>query len=182
MSANLYAAPVHDSAPGLDGSAAVWREGSDLHFTYPAQLPARCLACNGPVAKEYQRTWYWHHPGLYFLILLGFWPYAIVALIVRKSATAKVGLCQDHVRRRRRNLALAWGLAVVGTLVLFSSCSLKQDSVALGILAGFATFFAAIIVGMRGSGLLTPKRIDATVARMGGAGVAYLDSLPDRPR
>jgi len=135
---NPYAPPSTslEAAP-LGG---VWRDNDVVVLTPQAALPCRCVKCNEPVDEPTkERKIYWHHPAIYILVLINIFIYAIVALIVRKTATINPGLCKAH--RSKRNIAIAggWAGSIIG-IVLGIAC-LAFDG------CGFATLGWPLFLG-----------------------------------
>lgn len=100
----------------------IWRKGKSLVMRRDAVFPDRCVYCNDSAnGYRLKRTYYWHHPALYLLILTPFAPlilYIIVALFARKSVTMAIPLCRRHHRRLvlRRLIALGGFYSVPGLL------------------------------------------------------------------
>jgi hypothetical protein len=153
----------------------VWRDGAVLVLRKSAALPDRCVRCNAAAnGSGFKKTFYWHHPALYLLILPGLLIYAIVALAVRKKATVFVGLCPDHHRQRRWSIAGSAVLAVLGVVFLFVAI---ENGAFFGW-SGLAMVLAGAVWGSVGSRALAVKRIDDQFARFGGACSAYLAQFP----
>ena len=165
---------------GQAHSSAVWRDGGVLVMEQGAPMPNRCVKCNAPAELPTdERKLYWHHPGIYALILINLLIYLIVALIVRKSAIVSPGMCVEH-RKRRRNAILVGWLVALGGIVLFFAAAASGDSdtslslVGIGILLLLAGMLWGIVLGR----VVYAKRIDAAYVRLKGCGVPFLDSLP----
>ena len=153
-----------------------WREGSLLIVTHDCVLPNRCVKCNAPTelpAKE--RKLYWHHPGIYLVLVINVLLYLIVALIARKKIAVAPGLCTEHAKRRKLGIAIAWiGLAAGLLLVSFGG----TQGPAFLVILGLVLILASVITGMLMSRVLYPKIIDERGARLKGAGEAFLSSIP----
>jgi hypothetical protein len=170
---NPYAPPqaALDTTPGL-GCA---RDGKVLIVPAGEGLPARCVKCNQPAIMDKPRTFTWHSPGWYLLILLAVLIYVIVGMIVRKKVRLAIGLCEAH-RARRRTLNLTGaGLFVAGLGALFAG--IHFDVEALGWIGALA-LLASVIVALFAASGLSVARIDDGQARFRGCGKAFLDSLP----
>lgn len=171
-SAPLYVAPVRARPP-----AACWREGAVLRVRGEGELPARCVKCNAPATAPMQRrTYYWHHPALYLLLLANFLIYLVVALIVRKQLRVAAGLCDAHRRRRRNWLALAWLGTFAGIGTVIAGTGAEHGA---AILFGFVLLLSTLVAGLMGARILSASRIDADGARFKGCGEAFLAGLPD---
>lgn len=165
---NPYAPPraaVEDQA-ALD----CWREGTLLVMRSGSALPERCVKCNEPAIKPVKtRTFYWHHPGWYLLILINIIIYVIGALFVRRKAEAAVGVCARHLLRRRIFIFIGWGGLLLGIAVFFAG----QD----GVLLGLTIILATAITGVIGARLVHPAEITKTEMRLKGCGEEFLASL-----
>jgi hypothetical protein len=154
-------------------------DGDKLIVPQGAALPANvCIKCGAPAnAKPLKKTYYWHSPWLYLLILVGLLVYAIVAIIVRKQQLLYLPLCDEHAARRKRMILLGWGLftgAIAAVIVLPAAG--VDAGIALLLMLGL--FIAAIIVGSIGAKLIKPTFIDASYASYSGACRPFLDQLP----
>jgi len=165
---------------GAEKSADVWRDGSLLVLRHGALLPMRCVKCNEDAGEPIKkRKLYWHHSGIYAIILINVVIYAVVAMIVRKSAVVYPGLCDEHLKRRRWVIGLSWLGVLVGIAVMLGG--LAQDRDLVGAL-GIVMLFITIVLGMILSRIVYPKRIDKEYVRLKGCGAEFLDSLPHFPR
>lgn len=173
---DVYRAPVAQASVPVT-AAQEWLRNEHGLAVAPqnAPWPERCVKCNAPAdGGRVKQTLYWHKPIIYALILLGPLIYAIVALVVRKSFTAHVGLCKTHRKRR------TW-LQTAGVFTVFSSmgsCAMMFEGNAgpalsvgtLGIVIGF------ILVHV-GSYVVSAKRIDDAYAWL-KCGAPFVQSLP----
>jgi hypothetical protein len=165
---DAWAQPVE-----ADGDVA-WRDGKDVVMLRDKPLPSRCVKCNAHVAGTVKpRKFYWHTPWLFLLIFVGILFYVIVALIARKKTEHAVALCPAHAKRRRNVIIGAFAAFFAGLLVAFSG----SDYFGPGILL----FVIAILIGLLGTRLLVPTKIDDRYVRFRGASPAFLDSLPVFP-
>jgi hypothetical protein len=154
-----------------------FRDGKVLVVPTGEALPERCVKCNGPATMDKPKTYSWHHPGYYLLILVGIIVYVIVGMIARKKVQLAVGLCAAHRQRRRTLNLTALGLFVFGCLGLFGG--MHFDLEPLGWTAALA-LLASVILALVAGSLLSPARIDEHEARLRGCGAAFLESLPQR--
>ncbi len=170
---NPYAPPSSTLEPSPQGHA--WRDQNLVVLGRQGLLPRRCVKCNGPALEPIKsRKVYWHHPAVYFTILLNILIYLVVALAVRKTATINPGLCQEHTTRRHRAIALGWIGALIGIVIGFVATA--NEGCALAVV-GVLLFLASLFVGLLGARILYPVKIDETQIRLKGAGEAYLASL-----
>lgn len=77
-------------------------------------LPRTCMACGAPADNFVRKTFFWHPGWVAVLILIGLWPYIIVALILTKRMKIPVPLCPRHRKYfLRRSLFVGLGLVVI---------------------------------------------------------------------
>lgn len=175
--------PVMAPHEQMFAAGGVWRAGNLLVMQKGASLPHRCLACNGPVSVQFPKKMYWHHPGLYFLVISPL-IYIIVALIVRKKADLVLPLCAEHAEKRKKSATIGSLLITFGLLLMLGSCTqLDGDGAAFGLiwLAGFAVLVAGALVNNVGANLVVPKKIDDYYTWLGKVNPSYLSTLPQAP-
>jgi hypothetical protein len=168
----------------LPNASGLWRDGAQLVSTRDVDLGDACVKCGQP-AQGYRlkKTLWWHHPALYLMIIFpGLLIYAIVALVVRKDAKLRIGLCPEHRSKRKQGILWAWLLsfAFIGAMVAGLVVMTDHHYEVLGLclfLSSFALLVAAIVVGNR-SRPLTAKKIDNIYAWFAGAKEPYLQLLP----
>ncbi|GAB2518299.1 hypothetical protein [Lysobacter humi (ex Lee et al. 2017)] len=172
---NPYRPPSVDV--GLPAGDGCHRDGRDgVYVPRGADLPARCVRCNAPVAgARKRRTLYWHSPWLYLLIAIGLLVYAVVALIVRRRAEASPGLCALHAAQVRRTRWIGVGLGLGAFGAMFAAFS--SDRVGLGLLCLLAACVVFAVTAIRAR-LVRPTRIDERGMRLVGFGEAFLASIP----
>lgn len=160
------------------GNDVVWRDGKKIVAKDKAHFPARCVKCNSPAAgPPLKRKLYWHNPLFYLLIFIQIFLYVIVAIIVRKRASAEIYLCAEHLKRRKYFIAGAWATVAVGIIVGIMGAAYSYTLVAvLGFFLGIVGGAVMGIVG--GQALRTIKIKDKTVWLAGG-GKEFLASLPE---
>ena len=61
-------------------------------------LPAVCMKCGAPATTWKSKTFSWHPPWVYVLILIGLLPFAIVAMVLTKRRTILAPLCARTAR------------------------------------------------------------------------------------
>lgn len=157
-----------------DGTA--WRKGRQAVIPVGRDMPCRCIKCNAPVSGVVkQRKVYWHHPGVYGLILINIILYAIVALIVRKAVKIRPALCELHATKRRNGILLCWGLlfAGFGSLVVSGMQSGNMAFVWLAVVLIIAAIVNSFLLR-----LIVARKIDDQYAYLAGCSEAYLASLP----
>ena len=156
----------------------VWRDGGKLVMSRDAELPPRCVKCNVPTHLRLKRKLSWHHPALYLIILIALLIYFIVAMILRKSATVEIGLCDEHQARRRRDLWITITLVVVGLLGFVFAIGFAD---AMYLVIGFVALIAAMIYGIAVTRVVAPAKIDDRFVWLAGVNKQYLNELPQWP-
>lgn len=169
-----YVLPPPPNMPGR----GVWQDRAKLVMSRDAELPPRCVKCNVPTHLRLKRKLSWHHPALYLIILVALLIYLIVAMVVRKSATIEIGLCDEHLAKRRRNLWITIGLVVVGVLGFALAIGFNDGSY---LLVGFLALIAALIYGIVAVRVVAPARIDDQFVWLTGVNKQYLSELPQWP-
>ena len=178
--ANARVAGMQQNVIGFDGVGLVMAKG--------LIAPDRCVKCNAPGdGRPVVKTLYWHHPALFILILFpGLIIYAIVALCVRKSGKVSLSLCPVHRSVRRRNMMIAWGVALLGLTLLIggpviASNTNGHDNDWIGVtgaLSGIVLILTGAILGATIVPVVSPRKIDEYWLYLKGAGRPFLDSLP----
>jgi len=162
--------------PPMHNLNTIWRNDSTLVMTKEALLPNRCIKCNAPADEQLKRKLTWHHPALYLLVFVSVLIYAIVAMIVRKTATVNIGLCEDHLSSRRRNLLITWGLGF-GSVASFVGAALLEDGTLL--LLGITLLLGCAIYGIVTLRVVVPSKIDDYFVWLKGIDGNYLQQFPE---
>lgn len=162
--------------PATHGMPSIWRTQSILVMTKEAPLPGRCVKCNAYTEERLKRKLTWHHPALYLLIFASILIYAIVAMVLRKTATVDVGLCPEHLAARKKSLAITWGLGLL-SVGCFAVPFLTEDLTA--VFLGIALIFATAIYGIVTLRVVVPTRIDDQLVWLKGVNADYLQELPE---
>ncbi|HEY7405779.1 MAG TPA: hypothetical protein VIB39_19795 [Candidatus Angelobacter sp.] len=163
------------------------RDGSHLFIALPPQgqvvnLPPVCVKCGQPATgKPVVKTYSWHHPGFYLLILIALLIYVIVALIVRKTVRVGVYLCPQHAQRRSLWLTLAWVLPLVGIVDGFV---LPQVGVDTGwtVLLSIALVLSGLVIWAVAGYPIRARSIDAFRAEFSGFCESFLEQFPINTR
>jgi hypothetical protein len=157
--------------------SGVWHKKRTLIMSKDATLPDRCVKCNLPAqGSRLKRSLQWHHPILYVLIFAGLIIYLIVALIARKKAVIYVGLCQEHLAKRQRDVAIAWGIGALSLLCFVLTIVLNDATFLLGTLV---FLIAAIIYAIAVARVVAPVKIDNNFVWLAGVNRDYVNSFPE---
>ena len=175
IAAAASAVPAMPTAP--------YRKGNRLVVPNGAALPKYCVKCGQPVTGElFQKTFYWHNPLLFLLVLVNILVYAIVSMIVRKRFDLAVPVCQEHLQRRKNFLIATWVLGVgfiPGGILVGSMIHDSDAAVAVGLLTGFLLLIAAFVTGAM-SVVMRPREITDFSATFSGVCEQFLGLLPSR--
>ena len=160
---------------GMVADQGVWRDGAILIMLKTARLPDYCVKCGAAANGSHLiRNLSWHHPALYLLIFAGLLIYAIVALIVRKSAKIDISICADHIRKHRTTVAVGWSIFLAG--VAFIVFGIAQDSGG-SALFGIALVFAGAVYSTFVK-VVKVKKIDDHYVWLRGIDENFLSRLP----
>ena len=162
--------------PAAHNLNTIWRNNSMLVMTKEALLPNRCVKCNAPADEQLKRKLTWHHPALYLLVFASLLIYVVVALVVRKTATVNVGLCEEHLSSRRRNILVTWLLGL-GSVLSFVAAILLED-VTPAVL-GLGLLFGCAIYGSVTLRIVVPRKIDNYFVWLKGIDGNFLQQFPE---
>ena len=161
------------------GSRPLDRAGDRFTVWRGVDLPPFCVRCGAPARDvRWKRTYYWHEPFLYLLILAGFVVYVIVALVLRKRFELEVPMCEAHWLRRGKlqKVAVALLVPMVGFIVLAFAGNFDKVG-AIACPGAILTLLASLIVYMASERSLTPRRITDDSAEFSGASPEFLAVL-----
>jgi hypothetical protein len=164
--------------PPSVGLPGVWRDRSTLVMSKGAELPARCVKCNQTTSGRLKKKVTWHHPALYILMFVALLIYLIIAMILRKSATVQLGLCDEHRAKRRRNILITWSMVLLGFVGFFVG-AMYEDF--MYVLIGFLLLIAAVIYALVAVKVVSASRIDDRFVWLTGINKDYLNELPSFP-
>lgn len=162
--------------PPIINVPTIWRSKSALVMTKEAALPDRCVKCNVPTQQKLKRKLRWHHPALYILILGGALFYVILALVLGKTATIHVGLCDAHSAARKRDILISWALVLVSIVVFYFAAVSEELSL---VLVGIVLFLGALIYGVVRARVVAPQKIDDQYVWLAGVNRDYLQEFPE---
>lgn len=154
----------------------IWRSSSQLVMTKNALLPTRCVKCNAPADELLKRKLTWHHPALYLLVLVSVLVYAIVAMVLRKTAIVNLGLCEDHSAARRQDIAVTWILGLM-SLVGFAVAIVIGD--ANFVIVGGLLLLGTAFYGTIKLRVVSPAKIDDHFVWLKGVNAGYLQQFPE---
>jgi hypothetical protein len=167
---------------GHIGGNSAWRDDKVLVMIPDSTLPARCVKCNGPADPPTKiRKVYWHHPGVYALILINIIIYAVVGAFVRKRANVAAGLCAEHKKRRRLAITLGWVGFVTGVALLTWGFHDTAANGGVFALAGLLVALGSSVTARVLSRIVYAQRIDKNYVRLKGCAAEFLDTLPPFP-
>jgi hypothetical protein len=156
--------------------ARIWRDNSILVMAKDALLPGRCVKCNAYTEERLRRKLSWHHPALFLLILFSILVFAIVAMVVRKTATVDVGFCPEHRAARKKHTAITWALGLLSILCLILTPVFEDATFVLGAIVFLV---ATAIYGIITLRVVVPTKIDDQFVWLKGVNTDYLQEFPD---
>lgn len=159
----------------LNYAQGVWRDGSLMVMTKETVLPNRCVKCNAPASKLLKRTVEWYPRYVIWVFIF----IRIVGLILyfctRKRVTVYIGLCEDHINRRRFGMLIGGLILLLGFMAFFGAMS----SEAFGIVfLGLLLILAGIIVMVTVWRTITAKKIEEPYVWVKGIHSDFLETLP----
>ncbi|HKF20423.1 MAG TPA: hypothetical protein VKE93_02575 [Candidatus Angelobacter sp.] len=169
-------------APAASPSPIV-RQGSKLIVPAPlpgqaAVLPPLCVKCGAAAdGKPVDKTYYWHHPALYVLLLSPL-IYVIVALIVRKTMRVRLQLCAGHAKRRSTAVTLSWVLPLAGIADIFVLMSLNVNQGVIALVS-IVLMLSGLVIWAVVNSPIRPTMIDSTRGEFTGACAAFLEHVPE---
>ena len=145
-----------------------------------APLPSNCVKCGKPTQDTMNKTFWWHNPVLYLIVLISPIIYVIVALIVRKSCKLNVPICEEH-RGSYKSKRWTGGLLMLASIPLWIAIGAlghgSDDAVGIGALVFGVTLLVGLIVfGV--ATIIKPTNMDEQTATFKGAGEGFLQLLP----
>ena len=167
---NRLQAWIHRGALAFGGVGQSW-----LSTRWPRSRTA-AIKCNAPAhGWRVNKALHWHHPPLYVLIFAGLLVYAIIALVVQKSAKVSLGFCHVHKSQRNRTLLAGWLLFFVSLVAFFAAIAEGEASIAV---VGVALLTAAVVLSLLGGRFIQVKKIDDEFVYLKGVHPRYLDEFP----
>lgn len=163
---------------GMPGSG-VWRDKSKMIVSHDSQLPDRCIKCNAPApGPKLKKKLTWHHPALYLLYFVALIIALIIALALRKTMIVDLGLCEEHMKKYRRNVVITWLLMLLGAGgFVVGAMGEDRTLLMLGLLSLLAGVIFAIVAGR----IVIATKIDDNFAWLKGINKDYLNALPQWP-
>jgi hypothetical protein len=162
--------------PPTHGVPTIWQSKSILVMSKQAPLPDRCVKCNAPTNHKLKRNLRWHHPALYILIFGGMLFYVILALVLSKTATINVGLCETHTEARKRDILITWGLVLLSLGSFYFAGAAEQMGF---VFVGLVLFFGGVIYGIARTRVVAPQKIDNEYVWLTGVNASYLQQFPE---
>ena len=162
--------------PPPPNTGGVWRDNDTLVMTKDALLPDRCVKCNAPAhGFRLKRSLSWHHPALIVLIFVALLIYLVVALTVSKRATVYIGLCAEHLQRRRNLLIVGWAMLAIGLITPVIAFANEYVGIAL---LGMVLVVGSVIWLVLVLRVVKVKRIDDRYVWLKGIDPNYLAQFP----
>jgi hypothetical protein len=133
-----------------DVELGIYRDGLFLVMpAFGANLPMRCVLCNGPAHQRVVRELQWHPPVYYLLAIFGPPLYLIAYFFVLRRARVELPLCARHAWRQRTGSTLCM-LALLAFAAAFIACTLasvaSQPPYIVFMLGCFGSLTAALFL------------------------------------
>jgi hypothetical protein len=97
-------------------------------------------------------------------------------MVLSKTATINVGLCETHAAARKRDILITW----IGVLLSFALFYFGVAGEAMGlVLAAVALLLGAIIYGSVKTRVVAPQKIDDHYVWLTGLNANYLEQFPE---
>ena len=175
---NPYAPPQASLEEGVIGEEIIYRKGKVLVLPLDSALPHRCVKCNAPTASPMKsRTLYWHHPGIFALLLFNVLFYLIGALIARKKAQVAPSLCAVHKRKRLLYLSFSGLIALLGVGMLIGAINYDSNNAPVVASLGILLILVAILTSILGGRIVYASRITPEHLHLKGCGEDFLASF-----
>ncbi len=177
---NPYAAPSTFVPLQVSPAEGLWHQGRFLLVRKGTPLPDRCVKCNAPAdGQRLKRVFSWHHPAVFALALAALVVYVVVALVVRQSITLQVGVCHEHLARRRFGIVVGWcGFLGGCAMIALSWMPESRELFQLLLYAGLALLVSGPLFGLWRSQIVWARKVDKDFAWVGGVCHEYLAQLP----
>ena len=143
-------------------------------------LPPNCVKCGRPTRDNLNKTFYWHNPLIYLIILFNLLIYAIVALVVRKSCKLNVPVCDEH-RSGYKTKRWVGGLLMLASIPVPIAVGVIGNGSDEAILIAVLLFLVLLVAGLVVFGVanpIKPTNMDEQTATFKGAGEGFLQMLP----
>lgn len=174
---NPYASPQADisAIPAREFSAhGTYQSGKLLVISRDsAQLPDLCIKTGAPTGARMKRKVYWHPPWVYIFLVCNLLIFAIVALIVRKTASLEFALSEEARAERRKHTFIGLGILAAGIGTFFLIEIEPWFAMVGGLL--FVGGLIYIIIKTR---LVWPTKMNKEWAWLNGVHPSVLAQLP----
>jgi hypothetical protein len=157
--------------------------------TRPSRLPEVCVVCGESTEKFTKRIFTWYPRWSALLLLLGFFPGAIMMLVLTKRMTVHVPFCQAHRRYFQTRGLLMWlpllGFIVLTVLGLFLPYLFLEPDVAdtarpvMWIVLGVCLVLAILTVVILLNTGIRPAEITEESITLIGVNDEFADALDD---
>ena len=168
--------PTTSQPPPTYNIPTIWRNKTVLIMDKQAPLPERCIKCNAPTQHTLKRNLRWHHPALYLMIFVGFLFYVVLALVMSKTASIYIGLCETHAKARRRDILITWVLVLLAFVSFYLAAATEEMT---SFFVALVILFCAAIYGLVKVRIVTPRKIDDHYVWLTGISTDYLEQFPE---
>jgi hypothetical protein len=154
----------------------VWRDGKLLVTIKDATLPSRCVKCNAPSIRHFKRKVEWYPRWVLVVFLLIRIVGIILYFCLRKRATIYIGLCEDHLNKRRFGMLVSGLVMMVGIFMFFSQMSSDPNFglITLGLLLGLTGLCLLVTIYRT----ISATKIQEPYVWVKGVSQDFLNELP----
>lgn len=102
--------------------------------------------------------------------------YVILAMVLSKSATIHVGLCETHAATRKRDILITWALVLVSFGCFYLAAAAEEITL---LFVGVMLLLGAVIYGVVRARVVAPQKIDDHYVWLTGINGDYLMQFPE---
>jgi hypothetical protein len=97
-------------------------------------------------------------------------------MVLSKTATINVGLCETHAAARKRDFVITWMLVLLSFVSFYFFAASEETSL---LLVGLTLFLGGVIYGIVKTRLVAPRMIDDQYVWLIGINTTYLEQFPE---
>jgi len=176
---SIYAQRLKEGLPPAVGTATAWRDKKLLVVSLEnPELPLRCVRTGVELSDGdmLKKKLTYTPPLIYLSILISILITIVLSLIFSKRIPLAIGLSPERRQFRAKMLWIFSGVLVAGIGAIVAAAVLDQPG---WIILGVFGILASLIGLSRLSSILYVRKMDKEHAWIGGAGSAFLDTLPE---
>ena len=170
---SVYETPKSELQKSAEGE--LLGKGKLVIYNKGVEWPNRCYKCNQTTSEKKSVKLTYLNPWFYLSILISPILLIILGLIFQKRFTLDLPICNEHLQKRKKHVAINWGITALAVLSFATSIYLSTD---LGALIGLALILALLLSLLIGRMVYVTKFKDKQLW-VRGAGKAFIDSLSE---